>query len=167
MYSDASTPSPSTPPRSPWAALLHSKWACLALIAGGLATASSASRADEFNTVLGAGVGAVAGAVIGQSVAGRNGAIIGAGAGGLVGASIAQRGSHPAPVAYAPPPAVVVAAPVYAAPQWRPAPPPHHHHGWEREYRDYRVYGPVVRVEPRPFIDGRGDQERLRHERWD
>lgn len=197
MYAASRTPSPS---RSPWAALLRSKWACLALVAGGLATASSASRADEFNTVLGAGVGAVAGAVIGQSVAGHNGAIIGAGAGGLVGASIAQqRGGYPvatvpvqavvstypsypayapaypryqAPVVYAPPPAVVVPAPVYAVPQWRPAPPPHHdhghHYGWG-ERRDYRVYAPppVVRVEPRPFIDGRGDQERRRGERWD
>jgi hypothetical protein len=183
----------SHPQHSAWAALLRSKWACLALVAGGLATASSASRADEFNTVLGAGVGAVAGAVIGQSVAGHNGAIIGAGAGGLVGASIAQRGPYPiatvparpavvtypaypaypnyrypAPVAYAPAPAVVVPTPVYAAPQWRPAPRPHHHHhGWEPEYRDYRGYAPIARVEPHPFIDGRGDQERRRGERWD
>jgi len=191
MYAESHTPS--RPQHTPWAALLRSKWACLALVAGGLATASSVSRADEFNTVLGAGVGAVAGAVIGQSVAGRNGAIIGAGAGGLVGASIAQRGSYPVaavpaqpvvaaypaypaypnyryptPAAYAPPPTVLVPAPVYAAPQWRPAPPPHHHHhGWEREYRDYRGYAPMPRQELRPFIDGRGDQERLRHERWD
>lgn len=190
MNADSNTSS--RPQHSPWTALLRSKWACLALVAGGLATASSASRADEFNTVLGAGVGAVAGAVIGQSVAGRNGAIIGAGAGGLVGASIAQRGAYPvaavpnqpvvtaysaypaypsyrypAPVVYAPAPAVMVPAPVYAAPQWHPAPPAHHHHRWEREYRDYRGYAPMPRQEPRPFIDGRGDQERLRHERWD
>jgi hypothetical protein len=186
MYAESRTPS--RPLRTPWAALLRSKWACLALVAGGLATASSASRADEFNTVLGAGVGAVAGAAIGQSVAGRDGAIIGAGAGGLVGASIAQqRGSrpvagvpvpppvavypaypnyrYPTPAAYAPPPAVMVPAPVYAVPHWRPAPPPrHHHHGWEREYRGY---APMPRQEQRPFIDGRGDQERLHHERWD
>ena len=191
MYAASRTPSHSQ--HSPWAALLSSKWACLALVAGGLATASSASRADEFNTVLGAGVGAVAGAVIGQSVAGRNGAIIGAGAGGLVGASIAQqRGSYPVaavpvqpvvsaypaypaypsyryptPVAYAPPPAVVVPAPVYAVPQWRPAPPPHHHHHGDWERRDYRVYAPVPHQELRPFIDGRGDEERRHHLRWD
>lgn len=193
MYAESHTSS--RPQHSPWAALLRSKWACLALVAGGLATASSTSRANDANLVLGAGVGAVAGAVIGQSVGGRNGAILGAGAGGLVGASIAQqRGSYPVatvpaqpmvgayptypaypsyrypvPTSYAPAPAVVVPAPVYMAPQWRPAPPPHHHHhhGWEREYRDYRGYAPMPRQEPRPFIDGRGDQERLRHERWD
>jgi hypothetical protein len=134
-----------------------------------MATASSASRADEFNTMLGAGVGAVAGAVIGQSVAGRNGAIIGAGAGGLVGASIAQRGSYPAPVAYTPPPAVVVPAPVYAVQQWRPEyrNDHGHHYGWDRDHRDYRGYAPPPPRQERPFIDGRGDQERLRHERWD
>lgn len=185
MYSDLNTPSSSL--RSPWAALVRSKWACLALIAGGMATASSASRADEFNTVLGAGVGAVAGAVIGQSVAGRNGAIIGAGAGGLVGASIAQRGAYPYPVAavpvqpmvsaypsyrypapvyYAPPPAVVYQPAVYQVETWRPRHHDHGHHygqGWDR-----RVYAaPAPRLEPRPFIDGRGDQERRRGERWD
>lgn len=185
MHSDPHTPSSS--PRSPWTALVRSKWAGLALIAGGIATASSASRADEFNTVLGAGVGAVAGAVIGQSVAGRNGAIIGAGAGGLVGASIAQRGaypypvaampvqpvvnayprySYPAPVYYAPPPVVVYQPAVYQVETWRPHHHDHGHHygqGW-----DHRVYvEPAPRLEPRPFIDGRGDQERWRYERWD
>lgn len=197
MHANTHTPAP----RSPWTALLHSKWACAALVAGACATASSTSHANDANLVLGAGVGAIAGAVIGQSVAGRNGAIIGAGAGGLVGASIAQRGGYgypaaavavqpvnaypaypaypgyryqaPAPTYYAPPPAVVYQPPVYRVETWR-APQHRHdhgnHYGWNRDQRDHRAYGaygPAPHQEQRPFIDGRGDQERLRHERWD
>lgn len=163
--------------RSPWAALLRSKWACLALLAGSLATASSASRADEFYTVLGAGVGAAAGAVIGHSMGGHNGALIGAGAGGLVGAGLAQRTTYPVYPAYPPravyvaPPTVLIPAPMPAAPHWRPAPHRHHphhhhHHGWNGDSREYRAYAPVARPEL-PFIDGRGDQERLRREQRD
>lgn len=191
MHTEPLTPS-SPSPRSPWDALLHSKWACIALIAGGIATASSASRADDFNTFVGAGVGAVAGAMIGQSVGGRNGAIIGAGTGGLVGASIAQHGSYPYPVAavpvqpmvsaypsypshryapapvyYARPPAVVYQAPVYRVESW--SPPRHrdhgHQYGWDQR-REYYRYAPAPRHE-RPSFDGRGDHERMRGEHRD
>ena len=67
------------------------KLAGLALLAGSLAVLAPVAQADDFNAVLGAGIGAVAGAAIGKSVDGRNGAILGAGAGGLVGASIASQ----------------------------------------------------------------------------
>lgn len=68
----------------------------LAVVTVSLTALASPAHADEFNTVLGAGIGAVAGAVIGQSVGGRNGALIGAGTGGLIGASVAQqRGYRP------------------------------------------------------------------------
>lgn len=178
--------SASSSPGSPLAALLRSKWACLALLAGGLATLSSPSQADDFHTALGAGVGAAAGAAIGQSVGGRNGALVGAGAGGLVGASIAQ-GHYNAPRAmvmtpavpvyraypsyqsriYAPPPAVVWQPPPYRVQHWQP--PRHHDHGHHYggdQRRDYRGYAPAPRHEL-PFIDGRGDQERLRREHRD
>ena len=66
----------------------------LALLAGSLAGLAPLAQADEFQTVLGAGVGAVTGAVIGRSIGGRNGAILGAGAGGLVGASLANQRNY-------------------------------------------------------------------------
>lgn len=144
------------------------KLASVALLVGGLAgLAPQAAHADEFQTVLGAGVGAVTGAVIGKSVGGRNGAIIGAGAGGLIGASIANqngyaRGYAPsgyvASTYYAPQPTYVVQAP---QPQYRvvqpvtyyqpavysyPVPQPqyiywregHHHHGHHYGHHGYR-----------------------------
>jgi hypothetical protein len=149
--------SASSSPGSPLAALLRSKWACLALLAGFLATLSAASRADEFHTVLGAGVGAAAGAAIGQSVGGHNAALVGAGAGGLIGASIARGHAAPAypmypaypvhqPRVYAPAPVVVWQPPVQ---HWQP---PHHHrhqhHGHHYSHRDDRReqrYGPPAR----------------------
>lgn len=66
----------------------------LALLAGSLAGLSPLAQADEFQTVVGAGFGAVTGALIGNSIGGRNGAILGAGAGGLVGASIANQRNY-------------------------------------------------------------------------
>ncbi len=176
--------SASSSPGSPLAALLRSKWACLALLAGGLATLSSPSQADDFHTVLGAGVGAAAGAAIGQSVGGRNGALVGAGAGGLVGASIAQ-GHHNAPRAmvmtpavpvygaypsypsyqsriYSPPPAVVWQPPPYRVQHWQP--PRRHDHGHDHHYgrRDDRRDGRELRYAPPARDYGRGYQ---RH--WD
>ena len=73
------------------AAAKFGKLASLALVAGSLTGLAPLAHANDFHTVLGAGIGAVAGAAIGNSVGGRNGAIVGAGAGGLVGASIASQ----------------------------------------------------------------------------
>lgn len=64
----------------------------LALTAGLLTLAPSA-RADDMNTVLGGGVGAAAGAVLGQSMGGRQGAVIGGALGGATGAAVTTRGS--------------------------------------------------------------------------
>lgn len=106
--------------------------ASLVLLAGALAGAAPLAHADDVHTFLGAGVGAVAGAAIGQSMGGRNGAILGAGAGGLVGASIANQGyaqQRPMPPAYAPNvyPATYYQQPVvhYRPPvvAWQPPPP--------------------------------------------
>ena len=105
----------------------------MALLAGTLAGLAPLAHADDVHTFLGAGVGAVAGAAIGQSIGGRNGAILGAGAGGLVGASIANQGyaqqrPSPLPPAYAPnpypatyylPPVAHYQPPVVA---WQPPP---------------------------------------------
>lgn len=140
---------PVSSPRAPLTALLHSKWACLALVAGCLATVSSVSRADPLQTVLGAGLGAAAGAAIGQSVGGHNGALVGAGAGGLIGASVARGHSAPAHVAYPGYPVYPVQQPyTYARPPvvvWQPPPQPiqywqaprhRHHHGHHYGHRD-------------------------------
>ena len=64
----------------------------LALTAGLLMLAPSA-RADDMNTILGGGVGAAAGAVLGQSMGGRQGAVIGGALGGATGAAVTTRGS--------------------------------------------------------------------------
>ena len=72
----------------------RARWVGLLVLTGSLAGLAPIAQADEFHTVVGAGVGAVAGAFIGQSIGGRNGAIVGAGAGGLVGASLAQHGGY-------------------------------------------------------------------------
>jgi len=67
-------------------------WKALAVVAASLtALVIPAAHADEFNTVLSAGIGAAAGAVIGHSIGGHRGALIGAGTGGLIGASVAQQ----------------------------------------------------------------------------
>jgi len=60
----------------------------------------TAAHADNLNPVLGGGLGAMAGAFIGQSVGGRDGAMIGAAVGGVAGVSIASnnRRREPEPV---------------------------------------------------------------------
>jgi hypothetical protein len=62
--------------------------ATLALALAGLA--AQAAHADNLNPVLGGGLGALAGAYIGQSIGGRDGAMIGAAVGGVAGVSIAS-----------------------------------------------------------------------------
>jgi len=133
------------------------KLASFALLAGSLAALAPMAHADDFNTVLGAGIGAVAGAAIGKSVGGRNGAILGAGAGGLVGASIASQnysgGYAPNPYpsqtyyqrpnTYYQPPVVV-----YQAPQ------PRYREVQEITYYQpqpqYRVVEPITYYQPQP-----------------
>ncbi len=63
------------------AATLALAWAALA---------GSVAHADNLNPVLGGGLGALAGAFIGQSMGGRDGAMIGAAVGGVAGVSIAS-----------------------------------------------------------------------------
>lgn len=113
------------------------------LIAGvALLSAAQPARADDGQVILATGLGAVAGALIGHSVAGRNGTIVGGAVGAAIGASAAtdgyrQRGASygsyqpgyhhrgyapAAPVVYAPPVRVrpvVVYEPAYQ-PMYRP-----------------------------------------------
>lgn len=56
-------------------------------------TALSA-HAGDLHPILGGGLGAMAGAYIGQSVGGRDGALIGAAVGGVAGVSIASHGER-------------------------------------------------------------------------
>lgn len=121
--------------------------ASLALLAGALAGVAPPAHADDMHTFLGAGVGAVAGAAIGQSMGGRNGAILGAGAGGLVGASIANQGyaqQRPMPPVYAPNiyPATYYQQPVvrYQPPVVAWQAPPQEYRYW-REERHHRHHG--------------------------
>ena len=66
--------------------------ATLALAFAGLAT--QAAHADNLNPILGGGLGAMAGAFIGQSVGGRDGPMIGAAVGGVAGVGIASEGQR-------------------------------------------------------------------------
>ena len=121
------------------------KLASLALLAGSLAVLAPQAHADDFHTVVGAGIGAVAGAAIGNSVGGRNGAILGAGAGGLVGASIAsqQRGAGYAPSPY--PVATHYQQPAtYYQPQYPVAQPVTYY----QPQPQYRVVQPVTYYQP-------------------
>jgi hypothetical protein len=136
----------------------------VALLAGALAGLAPLAHADDFHTLLGAGVGAVAGAAIGQSVGGRNGAIVGAGAGGLVGASIANQGGYsqqrsiPVQQAYAPNPYPVTyyQQPVVA---WQ-APQPQYRGNWQ----PVAYYRPPVTVWQAPQPEYRYWREERRHE---
>ncbi len=90
--------------------------AALALALTGLV--GQAAHADNLNPILGGGLGAMAGAFIGQSMGGRDGAMVGAAVGGIAGVSIAsnneRRYQEPVrTVGYGQP---YRQAPVYAAP---------------------------------------------------
>jgi len=165
--------------------------ASLALLAAGLACVAPRAHADDFHTIVGAGVGAVAGAAIGQSLGGRNGAIVGAGAGGLVGASIANQGYYsqqpqqryipvqqayapnPYPVTYYQQPVVAWQAPQPQYRNWQPvsyyrqpvtvwqAPQPQYRY-WREEHHHERDYGHRERYDAPQW--GRGDG---RHDRRD
>ena len=59
-----------------------------------LALAGMGAHADNLSPVLGGGLGAVAGAFIGQSMGGRDGAVVGAAIGGATGVVIASNGER-------------------------------------------------------------------------
>jgi hypothetical protein len=172
----SSSPS-STPAR-------RGRWIDGLVLAAGLLGSASFAQADEFHTVLGAGIGAITGAVIGQSIGGRNGAIVGAGAGGLVGASMVHYDAPPPrhvlvqPVVTGYPyqrgfePGYAVRPPVAA---WQP-PPPRHPGNWREPhgyghpdsrgpqviYRYERIY-----VEPGRYAPPQRDYGYNRDERYD
>lgn len=146
------------------------KLASFALLAGSLAMLSPIAHADDFNTVLGAGIGAVAGAAIGKSVGGRNGAILGAGAGGLVGASIASQqysggyshNTYPAqtyyqqPNTYYQPPVAVYQAP---QPYYREVQPITYY----QPQPQYRVVQPITYYQVQPQHRHWREERRERH----
>lgn len=68
---------------------LRSFLGAVLLVAG----ATSPAWAGDGGTLLGGGLGAAAGAVIGQSVGGKNGAIVGGAVGGATGAAVSTKGS--------------------------------------------------------------------------
>ena len=89
--------------------------ATLALAWAGLA--GSVVHADNLNPILGGGLGAMAGAFIGQSMGGRDGAMIGAAVGGVAGVSIASESQHRR---YEPAQSVVYQEPLLARRRSRP-----------------------------------------------
>jgi hypothetical protein len=107
-----------------------------------LALASLGAHADNFNPILGGGLGAVAGAFIGQSMGGRDGAVIGAAVGGASGvliASNAERRREPKrTVVYteAPRPAPVYGYRTVERVNYYPV-PEYGHHGWEAHRHDF------------------------------
>ena len=71
----------------------RSGWLAAALVAGSL-LAAPVAHADDLTPLLGGGVGAAAGAVLGQSVGGKNGAVIGGALGGAAGAAVTNHGRN-------------------------------------------------------------------------
>jgi len=127
--------------------LVQPRWftrSLTALVGAALFVAGHSSHADELRTVVGAGIGAAAGAMIGDSIGGPTGAVLGAGAGGLLGARVAQipggqRVSPPAPppgaIYYPHQPVRMQPVPVIAQPVYPPPPGywhRHHHHHMEQ-----------------------------------
>jgi hypothetical protein len=64
------------------------------LIAGAALVTAPQARADDGRVVLSTGLGAVAGALIGQSIGGRNATIVGGALGAAIGASAATQGGR-------------------------------------------------------------------------
>lgn len=113
------------------------------LLAGAALTGlSSQAHADDGRVVVSTGLGAVAGALIGQSIGGRNATIVGGVLGAAIGASAATQGgnyrSGPPPAYYPPAAPAVYAPPVQV---YRPAPVIYQ-----------PVYQPVYRAEYRPYV---------------
>ena len=133
---------------------LHRSVSALALLllaGAGLLGIAPQARADDGRVILSTGLGAVAGALIGQSVGGRNATIVGGALGAAIGASAATEGGYRrggpsvtysanygygVPVAYAPP-VVYVPATVYQ-PVYQPIYQP--------------AYQPIYRTVVRPVI---------------
>ena len=132
-----------------------------ALVAASLVVLTPEARANDFDTVVGAGIGAVAGAAIGKSVGGRDGAILGAGAGGLVGASIASQqhnsgyapSPYPATTHYQPP-----ATYYQPQPQYHVAPPVTYY----QPQPQYRVVQPITYHQP-PVVVWKAPPPQYRH----
>ncbi|CAM8671803.1 hypothetical protein MCEMSHM24_01996 [Comamonadaceae bacterium] len=74
-------------------ALTHSRWMAAPLMAAALC-AAPLSHASDWTPILGGGAGAAAGAVLGQSVGGKNGAVIGGAIGGATGAAVTSPGRN-------------------------------------------------------------------------
>jgi hypothetical protein len=131
-----------------------------ALLAGSLAGLAPLAHADEFQTFLGAGVGAVTGAVIGKQIGGRNGAILGAGAVGLVGASIASQQRYPSP-GYAPNPYPV------ATTYYQQQPTTYYQQPvavYQAPQPQYRVVQPVTYYEPAVYTTWQAPPPYYRHD---
>lgn len=143
------------------AAAKVAQWAGFALVASSLVVLAPQARANDFNTVVGAGIGAVAGAAIGKSVGGRDGAILGAGAGGLVGASIASQhhnggyapNQYPAATHYQQPGTYY-----QPQPQYHVAPPVTYH----QPRPHYRVVQPITYYQP-PVVTWQAPAPQYRH----
>lgn len=67
--------------------------ASVLLLSATLLSLAPTAHADDLGTLLGGGAGAAAGAVLGQSVGGKNGSILGGAIGGATGAAVSTRGS--------------------------------------------------------------------------
>lgn len=118
--------------------------ATLALAMAGLV--GSAAHADNLNPILGGGLGAMAGAFIGQSVGGRDGAMIGAAVGGVAGVSMASNGRRREPepvrqVVYEQPyrPVPVYGYQVVERVNYYPV-RGYEHHGWAEHGRGYEEH---------------------------
>ena len=151
--------------------------ALLALLLAGAALTgfSNSARADDGRVVLSTGIGAIAGAIIGQSIGGRNATIVGGALGAAIGANAAMQSGNnyrngppsgyyqgeqggynayptvQAPVVYAPPVQVYRPAPVIYQPVYQPV----YHANYRPNVRP--VVYPVV------YRGGRDD----RHDRYD
>ena len=117
------------------------------------ALVGTAVHANNLNPILGGGLGAMAGAFIGQSVGGRDGAMIGAAVGGVAGVGIASNGirREPEPVRQ-----VLYEQPYRSAPAY----------GYQVVERVN--YYPVRGYEHHGWEYGRGFEEhRWEHHDWD
>lgn len=108
----------------------HMGGACV-LVTGLMA--GVAAQAHQIDDILVGGIGAMAGAAIGQHIGGPTGTVVGAAIGGAAGVTLAQQNNRPRPQppvvqpVYVPPPQVI-----YQPPRYMPPPPPAY--GWrERE----------------------------------
>jgi phage tail tape-measure protein len=116
--------------------MLHKKWIALAL----LTTAAISTTASASDRGINTALGAVAGALIGNTVGGQNGAVVGGVLGAVVGNSV---GGHDGGRYYRQQPQAYYNAPVYYRQQPAYARPYYRDGYAERHYErvDYRPYG--------------------------